>query len=53
MEITEELIKADSPAHALNALTHGHSASSKTEHTHGKLESGDGSASSGTYAKQC
>src|ERR1700761_1808242 len=53
MEITEELMKADSPVHALNALGHGHASSSKTEHKHGKLEKGEGSASSGTYAKQC
>ncbi|KAE9406443.1 glutamate decarboxylase [Gymnopus androsaceus JB14] len=45
--------KADSPTHALNALGHGHSGQSKTEHSHGKLEKGDGSKPSGTYAKQC
>ncbi|KAJ3723453.1 glutamate decarboxylase [Lentinula guzmanii] len=53
IEITEQLTASDSPMHALNALGHGHSSSSKTEHTHGKLEKGDGSAPSGTYAKQC
>ncbi len=51
MEITEELTKADSPMHALNNLGHGHG--HKAEHTHGKLEQGDGSKPSGTYAKQC
>ncbi|KAF5391314.1 hypothetical protein D9757_002083 [Collybiopsis confluens] len=53
MEITEQLTKQDSPLHALNALGHGHASSSKAEHKHGRLEQGDGSASSGTYAKQC
>jgi glutamate decarboxylase len=53
IEITEDLAKADSPVHALNALGHHHASSSKTEHTDGRLEKGEGSASSGTYAKQC
>jgi len=53
MEITEDLTKADSPTHALNALGHGPAGTSKTEHSHGKLDKGEGSKSSGTYAKQC
>ncbi|KAJ7349472.1 glutamate decarboxylase [Mycena albidolilacea] len=52
MEITEDLIKRDSPTHALDAL--GSAQSTKHhEQAHGKLDDGHGSASSGTYAKTC
>jgi glutamate decarboxylase len=50
--ITEDLIKRDSPMHALDAL--GSAQSTKHhEREHGKLDDGHGSASSGTYAKTC
>ncbi|KAJ7470531.1 glutamate decarboxylase [Mycena latifolia] len=51
MEITEDLVKKDSPTHALDVL--GSAQSTKNEKTHGRLDQGDGSASSGTYAKAC
>ncbi|KAJ7134982.1 glutamate decarboxylase [Mycena crocata] len=51
MEITEELVQKDSPMHALDIL--GSAQSTKHEKAHGKLDHGDGSSSSGTYAKAC
>ncbi|KAJ7109148.1 glutamate decarboxylase [Mycena epipterygia] len=51
MVITEELVKKDSPMHALDML--GSSQSTKHEKAHGKLDHGDGSKNSGTYAKAC
>ncbi|KAG7092241.1 hypothetical protein E1B28_008607 [Marasmius oreades] len=51
MEITESLIKSDSPLHALSSLGSAHS--TKPEAVHGKMNKGDGSEYSGTYAKQC
>ncbi|KAJ6513906.1 glutamate decarboxylase [Mycena vitilis] len=52
IEVTEDLVKRDSPMHALDALG---SAQSMQHHekAHGKLDDGHGSASSGTYAKTC
>lgn len=49
IETVQELAKKDSPVHALTALQ-GHKS---TEQTHGKLDKGHGSKSSGTYAKPC
>ncbi|KAI0340621.1 glutamate decarboxylase [Trametopsis cervina] len=49
IEVVETLADSDSPAHALTAL----SSKSTAEQHHGKLSEGDGSASSGTYAKPC
>jgi len=51
MEITEDLVKKDSPAHSLDIL--GNAQSTKHEKAHGKLDHGEGSESSGTYAKTC
>ncbi|KAJ7489933.1 pyridoxal phosphate-dependent transferase [Mycena galericulata] len=51
MEITEDLVKKDSPSHSLDIL--GSAQNTKHENTHGKLDHGDGSKSSGTYAKTC
>ncbi|KAG7452756.1 glutamate decarboxylase [Guyanagaster necrorhizus] len=50
VEITENLMKKDSPAHALSALEY---AFGKTEQKHGTLDEGAGSESNGTYAKPC
>ncbi|KAI5124067.1 hypothetical protein M0805_003894 [Coniferiporia weirii] len=50
MEITEGLMKRDSPMHALGALTSQSSAARRHE---GKLDNDSGTGSSGTYAKQC
>ncbi|KAJ6546453.1 glutamate decarboxylase [Mycena vulgaris] len=51
IELTEDLIKRDSPTHALDIL--GSAQSRKHENAHGKLDDGHGSESSGTYAKAC
>ncbi|KAJ7285610.1 pyridoxal phosphate-dependent transferase [Mycena rebaudengoi] len=51
MDITEELITKDSPAHALDSL--GSAQSTKHGEHHGRLAKGEGSAYSGTYAKTC
>ncbi|KAJ7172732.1 glutamate decarboxylase [Mycena filopes] len=53
IEITEDLVKRDSPMHALDALGSAQGASKHHEKEHGKLDQGHGSASSGTYAKTC
>ncbi|KAK7023759.1 glutamate decarboxylase [Favolaschia claudopus] len=52
IEITEDLIKRDSPMHALDALG---TAQSKKHHerAHGQIDEGHVSSSSGTYAKTC
>ncbi|THH33849.1 hypothetical protein EUX98_g320 [Antrodiella citrinella] len=50
VELVESLAKADTPLHALSELGQAHSS---TEKAHGGLKKGDGSASNGTYAKQC
>ncbi|KAJ7098141.1 glutamate decarboxylase [Mycena belliarum] len=52
MEITEDLVKKDSPSHALDMLGSAQS-SRHAEKSHGKLDHGDWSGSSGTYAKPC
>jgi len=52
IEITEDLVKRDSPMHALDALGSAQ-ATKHHEKSHGKLDDGHGSASSGTYAKTC
>jgi len=51
IDITESLAKADTPAHALNALSQGHG--KRHEARRGSLDVDSGSTSSGTYAKQC
>ena len=53
IDITESLTKADTPAHALNALGNTQVHGKRHEIHHGKLEEGSASKSSGTYAKQC
>ncbi|KAJ3482776.1 hypothetical protein NLI96_g6750 [Meripilus lineatus] len=50
LEIAEFIADAKSPIHALTELGQG---VQSVERTHGKLEPGSGSQSSGTYAKQC
>ncbi|KDQ59469.1 hypothetical protein JAAARDRAFT_174798 [Jaapia argillacea MUCL 33604] len=52
VEVTEDLMKQDSPSHALNALA-AHHHNNNTKKHEGQLEEGSGSKSSGTYAKQC
>ncbi|KAH8108454.1 glutamate decarboxylase [Phellopilus nigrolimitatus] len=50
IETTENLVKTDSPMHALSTLgTH----SSSARRHQGKLDHGSGQGDSGTYAKQC
>ena len=52
MEVTESLMNKDSSLHALSVL--GDISSMKQpEKSHGSVKSGEGSASSGTYAKTC
>ncbi|KAK7043692.1 glutamate decarboxylase gad1 [Paramarasmius palmivorus] len=51
VEVTEQLMKTDSSVHALNSLGNAHS--SRPEAVHGRMEKGEGSKPSGTYAKQC
>ncbi|KAF9792428.1 glutamate decarboxylase [Thelephora terrestris] len=53
IDITESLAKADSPTHALNALSNSQGQGKRHEISHGKLDEDSGSKSSGTYAKQC
>ncbi|SJL00144.1 related to glutamate decarboxylase [Armillaria ostoyae] len=50
IEITENLMEKDSPAHALSALEY---AFGKTEQKRGTLDEGAGSESNGTFAKPC
>ncbi|KAI0078169.1 glutamate decarboxylase [Panus rudis PR-1116 ss-1] len=50
IEVVESITRNDGPFHALVELGKPHKT---TESTHGKLEEGSGSKSSGTYAKQC
>ncbi|KAH8108113.1 glutamate decarboxylase [Cristinia sonorae] len=50
IEVTEGLARADSPLHSLSELAQSHKS---TETEHGGLKKGEGSASSGTYAKPC
>ncbi|KAK1222792.1 glutamate decarboxylase gad1 [Marasmius sp. AFHP31] len=50
IQVTEDLCKNDSPAHALNNLSNAHS--SKAEAVHGKVKQED-REHFGTYAKQC
>ncbi|CAK5279539.1 unnamed protein product, partial [Mycena citricolor] len=52
IDITEDLIKRDSPTHALDILG-ASQAKQHHEKAHSKLDDGHGSASSGTYAKTC
>jgi len=52
MEITEDLVKRDSPMHALDALGSAQTAKHH-EKEHGKMDQGHASASNGTYAKTC
>jgi glutamate decarboxylase len=52
MELTEALVKKDSPMHALDVL--GSAQSTKHESTHGRVNNDHGSNKpSGTYAKPC
>jgi glutamate decarboxylase len=53
MEVTENLVSKASSAHALNMLGHAQRGRTKQEHHEGGLEMGEGSVSSGTYAKTC
>jgi len=53
IDITESLAKADTPAHALNVLTHSHGHGKRHEIRRGTLDKNSASKSSGTYAKQC
>ncbi|KAI0797777.1 glutamate decarboxylase [Abortiporus biennis] len=50
IDVVEGLAKSDSITHALSEFAQGYHS---TEHTHGRLEKGSGSKSSGTYAKPC
>ncbi|KAF4615256.1 hypothetical protein D9613_002765 [Agrocybe pediades] len=52
IEITEQLIKAGSPTHALNMLGHVQKAK-KHEHPDSNLKKGEGSDYTGTYARPC
>jgi glutamate decarboxylase len=56
VEITEDLTKQDSPAHALTTLAKHHGKLSSHEGAHGRLEAHEvegGQEDSGTYAKPC
>lgn len=53
IEITESLASKSSSAHALALLSDTPPKAHRHEHKHGKLDEGDGSEYSGTYAKQC
>jgi len=54
VEITEDLIKEDSPTHALSTLGKRHSTPSSHEKVHGRVERQDGALEhSGTYTKPC
>ncbi|TFK55286.1 glutamate decarboxylase [Heliocybe sulcata] len=53
VEITEDLMKQDSPSHALSALSSHTPQQHKGKQHQGKLEEGSGSKPSGTYAKTC
>lgn len=58
MEITEDLVKQDSPAHALATLGNHHGAPSSHEKVHGRVEKHEAreegaAAHSGTYTKPC
>ncbi|TCD60220.1 hypothetical protein EIP91_010542, partial [Steccherinum ochraceum] len=50
IEVVEGLAKSDSPQHALAVLGQSYKS---TESEHGNLKKGEGSESSGTYAKPC
>ena len=52
IEITEDLMKSDTPEHALVLMASGAQRSSARRHE-GRLEHGSGSEYSGTYAKTC
>jgi glutamate decarboxylase len=50
IEITQDLIKQESPTNALNLLgSHSH----KHRNNPGKMDEGSAPTSSGTYSKQC
>jgi len=54
VEITEDLIKQDSPTHALSTLGKHHGAPSSHEKVHGRVEKVEGAPEySGTYTKPC
>jgi glutamate decarboxylase len=53
MEVTESLTSQDSSAHGLDMLGHAQRGRTKQEHHEGGLEKGEGSVSSGTFAKTC
>lgn len=53
IEVTESLASKTSSAHALNILSQAQHKGNTHENSKGKLEAGEGSASSGTYAKTC
>ncbi|KAF9533434.1 glutamate decarboxylase [Crepidotus variabilis] len=52
IEVTESLSKSDSAEHALNMLGHTQRPS-KHENSESNLKGGEGSSSSGTYARTC
>jgi glutamate decarboxylase len=53
MEVTESLASKGSSAHALSMLGNTQRQRTTHEHHEGGLETGEGSVSSGTYAKTC
>ncbi|KAF8892646.1 glutamate decarboxylase [Infundibulicybe gibba] len=53
IEVTEGLTSQTSVEHGLTTLGNAHSSGKHAEVKEGKMDHGDGSASSGTYAKTC
>ncbi|KAF9466420.1 glutamate decarboxylase [Collybia nuda] len=53
IEVTENLASKSSSAHGLNILGVAQHKGNVHENAHGRLEVGEGSVSSGTYAKTC